>query len=268
MNRVIKDPTSELEVMEIGFFANSGGLPIVVNKQMIGVVGVGGSAPHVPVWSDEICAHKALEAVIGPSVAPLAADLPPATNPNPGNAPVPRFAAAAPPKSALPAEYVVGGKGASNVFDGNQISLAAAKKISGACRDYAASKGSAVSTYILDNAGEFVHMERMDGQTTVNLRAALLKAQTALKTRQPTSIVGAQLKNNPAGNPRMFVYFDLFEVAGGIPIVVDGQMIGAAGAGGFPGGTETCLIEGLKAAFGDHVTVPVYPAATSGNPAD
>jgi NADH:ubiquinone oxidoreductase subunit F (NADH-binding) len=66
----------------------------------------------------------------------------------------------------------------------------------------------------------------------------------------------------------MFVYFDLFEVAGGIPIVVDGQMIGAAGAGGFPGGTETCLIEGLKAAFGDHVTVPVYPAATSGNPAD
>ena len=110
-------------------FANSGGLPIVVNKQLIGAVGVGGSAPSRPVWSDEICAHKALVEVIGPSVAPLVEDLPPRPNPNPGNAPVARFAAATPPKSSLPAEFVVGGKGAANVFDGNQISLAAAKKI-------------------------------------------------------------------------------------------------------------------------------------------
>jgi uncharacterized protein GlcG (DUF336 family) len=29
-------------------FPNSGGLPIVVIKQMIGAVGVGGSAPRVP----------------------------------------------------------------------------------------------------------------------------------------------------------------------------------------------------------------------------
>jgi uncharacterized protein GlcG (DUF336 family) len=267
MNLVIQDPTRELEEMQLGFFANSGGLPIVVNKQMIGFVGVGGSAPRLPVWSDEICAHKALVEVIGPSVLPLVEDLPPRQNPNPGNAPIPRFAAAAPPKSSLPAEFVVGGKGASNVLDGNQVSLAAAKKIARACRDWAASKDGSMSIYVLDNAGEFIHMERMDGQSTISMRAALLKAQTALKTRQPTSIVGAQLKNNPAGLPRFFVNFDLFEVPGGIPIVVDGQMIGAVGVGGFPGGTENCAIEGLKAAFGEHVTLPVYPAAAgSGRP--
>ena len=263
MNLVIQDPTRDLEEMHLGFFANSGGLPIVVNKQMIGVVGVGGSRPRVPVWSDEICAHKALLEVIGQSVAPLVQDLLPAKKPNPGNAPVPRFADATPPKSSLPAEFVVGGNGASNVFDGNQISLAAAKNIARGCRDWAASKDGAMSIYVLDNAGEFVHMERMDGQTTVSQRAALLKAQTALKTRQPTSIVAAQLKNNPSGLSRFFDYFDLFEVAGGIPIVVDGQMIGAVGVGGFPGGTEDCAIEGLRAAFGAHVTLPVYPAATS-----
>jgi hypothetical protein len=55
----------------------------------------------------------------------------------PGNAPVPRFVATAPPKSSLPAEFVVGGKGAGAVFDGNQISLAAAKKIARVCRDWA-----------------------------------------------------------------------------------------------------------------------------------
>ena len=66
MNRVRQDPTQELQQIQLGFFANSGGLPIVVNKQLIGAVGVGGSAPHPPVWSDEICAHKALVEVIGP----------------------------------------------------------------------------------------------------------------------------------------------------------------------------------------------------------
>ncbi|PWU02174.1 MAG: hypothetical protein C5B51_21365 [Terriglobia bacterium] len=267
MNQVIEDPTRELQYIQLGMFANSGGLPIVVNKQMIGAVGVGGSAPRVPVWSDEICAQKALVEVLGPSVPPLAKDIPPRRNPNPGNAPVPRFAATATPKSTLPAEFVVGGKGAANVFDGNQISLAAAKKIARVCRDWAASKGGSMSLYIIDNAGEFVHMERMDGQVFNNIRTALLKAQTALKTRQPTSIRTAQLKNDPDGIPRQLSYFGFFTNSGGIPIVVDGQMIGAIGVGGGAGGggDENCAIEGLKATFGDHVTLPVYPAAKQAN---
>jgi glc operon protein GlcG len=265
MNLAIQDPTVELQQMQLGLFANSGGLPIVVNKQLIGVVGVGGSAPHPPVWSDEICGQKALMEVIGPSVAPLLQDLPPRQNANPGAAPVPRFATATPPKSSLPAEFVVGGKGASNVFDGNEISLAAAKKIGRVCRDWAAAKGGTMSLYILDNAGEFVHMERMDGQVYNNIRTALLKAQTSLKTRQPTSIATAQLKNNPNGIARQTTYFNLFTNSGGIPIVVDGQMIGAVGVGGGAGGgDENCAIEGLKATFGEHVTLPVYPAAAGG----
>ena len=259
MNRVIQDPTQELQRIQLGLFPNSGGLPIGVNKQLIGVVGVGGSAPRVPEWSDEICAHKALVEVIGSSVPPLAEDLPPRRNPNRGTAPVPRFAPAAPPKSTLPAEYVVSGKATAAVLDANQISLAAAQKIARTCRDWAASKGGAASIYVIDDAGELVHMERMDGQSTINIRTALLKAQTALKSRQPTSIRAVQLKNDPSGLPRQLESFDFFTNAGGIPIVVDGQMIGAVGVGGGAGGgDEPCAIEGLKATFGDHVTLPVY----------
>jgi glc operon protein GlcG len=266
MNQVIEDPTRELQFMQLGLFANSGGLPIVVNKQMIGVVGVGGSAPRVPVWSDEICAHKALTEVLGPSVPPLEKDVPARRNANAGNAPVPRFASAATPKSSLSPEFVVGGKGAASVFDANQISLAAAKKVARVCRDWAASKGGTMSLYIIDDAGEFVHMERMDGQVFNNIRTALLKAQTALKTRQPTSIRTVQLKNDPDGIPRQTTFFNFFTNSGGIPIVVDGQMIGAVGVGGGAGGgDEACAIEGLKATFGDHVTLPVYPAAAPAN---
>ena len=264
MNRIIEDPAGELQTIQLGLFANSGGLPIVVNKQLIGVVGVGGSAPRVPVWSDEICAHKALVQVIGSSVPPLVQDLPVRRNISRGTAPVPRFAAATPPKSSLPAEFVVSGKAAAEVLDGNQISLAAAKKIARVCRDWAASKGGTMSLYIIDNEGELVHMERMDGQVYNNIRTALLKAQTALKTRQPTSIRAAQLKNNPGGIPRQTALYNFFTNSGGIPIVVDGQMIGAIGVGGGAGGgDENCAMEGLKATFGTSVTLPVYPVASA-----
>ncbi len=264
MNRVIQNPSQEIEAIQLGLFSNSGGLPIVVNKQLIGAVGVGGSAPRVPVWSDEICAHQALTEVIGSSVAPLLEDLRARRNPNPNPAPVPRFNPPAPPKSPLPAEFVVSGKAAAGISDANQISLAAAKKVARACRDWAASKDSTMSLYIIDNEGELVHMERMDGQVYNDIRTALLKAQTALKTRQPTSIRDAQLKNDPSGAPRQNVLYGFFTGSGGLPIVVDGQMIGAMGVSGNSSGNESCAVEGLTAAFGDHVTLPVYPAPGAG----
>jgi len=264
MNQVLEDPTREFQQIQLGFFPNSGGLPVVVNKQLIGAVGVGGSAPKPPVWSDEICAHRALREVVGPSVPDLPKDLPRQGGRAAGKAPVPKFEVTAAPKTTLPADWVVGGIGAANVLDGNQISLAAAKKVAKVCRDWAASKGGTMSLYILDNAGEFVHVERMDGQTYNNTRTALLKAQTALRTRQPTSIRAAQLKNDPSGLPRSVNWYNFFTVAGGIPIVVDGQMIGAIGVGGGAGGgDENCAIEGLKQTFGTRVALPVYPQAAN-----
>jgi glc operon protein GlcG len=262
MNRVSRDPSDEGWEVQLGFYPVAGGLPIVVNNQMIGVVGAGGYRPNPPVWSDEICVHTALLKVIGPSVPPLLEDVPPEGNR--GNLPVPRFTTATPPKSSLPAEFVIPSKAAANVFDGNQVSLASAKKIARACRDWAASKGITMTLYILDAAGEMVHMERMDGETSTDNRTALLKAQTALRSRQPTSIGAAQLKNNPDSLPRNIDAFHFYMVSGGIPIVVDGQMVGAVGVSGIDGGQdENCAIEGLKAAFGDHATLPVYAAATA-----
>jgi glc operon protein GlcG len=269
MNRVSRDPNDEAYEVQLGFYPVAGGLPIVVNHQMIGVVGAGGYRPDPPVWSDEICVHGALEKVIGSSVPsavpPLIEDVAPHEN-GAGNAPVPHFSVATPPKPNVPAEYVIPAADAAKVFDGNQISLATAKKISKACRDWAASKGGTMSVYVLDTAGEMVHMERMDGQLSTDIRTALLKAQTALHTREPTSIRGTQLKNNPAGGvPRNIDAFNFYLAPGGIPIVVDGQMIGSLGVSGVDGGQdENCAIAGLKAVFGDHAALPMYAAASGG----
>ena len=77
MNQVLTGRSSEARQISFGNFANSGALPIVVNgNQFVGAVGVGGSAPKLPEWSDEICAHRALTKVMGPQPA-LLPDVPP-----------------------------------------------------------------------------------------------------------------------------------------------------------------------------------------------
>ena len=72
MNAVLSGRSSELRQQSFGNFANSGGLPIVINgNQFIGAIGVGGSAPNLPAWSDEICAWRALTKIMGPQPALL-----------------------------------------------------------------------------------------------------------------------------------------------------------------------------------------------------
>lgn len=66
MNNVIRRPDRAVREWNMGFFPNAGGLPIWVGDQIIGFVGVGGMAARPPEWSDEICAHRAMEEVIGP----------------------------------------------------------------------------------------------------------------------------------------------------------------------------------------------------------
>jgi uncharacterized protein GlcG (DUF336 family) len=92
MNQVLSGRASELRQYSFGNFANSGGLPIVINgNQMIGAIGVGGSAPNLPAWSDEICAWRAMTKVIGPQ-PPLLPDIQRAAGAGsggPGGAPAP-----------------------------------------------------------------------------------------------------------------------------------------------------------------------------------
>src|SRR5215468_4352920 len=66
MNAVRTGAVSEARVTWQGNFANAGALPIVVDGQFLGAIGVGGMAATPPTWSDEICGYNALTAVLGP----------------------------------------------------------------------------------------------------------------------------------------------------------------------------------------------------------
>jgi len=78
MNQVLQGRASELRQYSFGNFANSGGLPIIINgTPLFADTGLFRSAPQVPVWSDEICGYRALTKVMGPQ-PPLLPDVPPA----------------------------------------------------------------------------------------------------------------------------------------------------------------------------------------------
>ncbi|MCZ0954189.1 MAG: heme-binding protein [Rhodospirillaceae bacterium] len=256
MNQATRNQAAEWREMELGLFSNAGGLPIIVDDSMIGAIGVGGSAPRLAEgWSDEICAHEAMAEVIGPQ-PPLIEDLPrqrPAEQ-----LPTAQFRAEAPPESALPSEFVVSGAAAARLFDGNQISAAAAVAVTDGCRAWIEGQGGTASIYVIDNTALAVHAERMDGQHPHAMETALLKAETALRGRGPTSSREAGAHNNPGGYPRSVTLFGFYSVAGGVPIVVDNQIIGSVGVSGTDGHDEACAVAGLEAAFGDRATVPVY----------
>jgi uncharacterized protein GlcG (DUF336 family) len=57
---------AQLVRADIGLYLNPGGLPIIVNDQLIGAIGVGGASV-----GDEQCAYEALTKVLGPQ-PPLA----------------------------------------------------------------------------------------------------------------------------------------------------------------------------------------------------
>src|SRR3954466_4161442 len=75
MNAVRSGAVSEARVTWQGNFANAGALPIVVDGQFLGAIGVGGMPATPPTWSDEICGYNALVAVLGPQPA-LLPDMP------------------------------------------------------------------------------------------------------------------------------------------------------------------------------------------------
>src|ERR1041385_4277483 len=153
---------------------------------------------------------------------------------------------------ALPAQnigkFVISDEAAKKTLVKNEISADAAAKITQACVDWATKNNQAVSVFILSPTGQIVHAHRMDGQVPINTETALLKAQSVLYTRDSTHARANQVANNVSLQLR-WDKLPVFPVSGGLPIIVDGQMIGAIGVGG-GSRDEDCAYQALTAVIG------------------
>src|SRR6202049_5010124 len=86
----------------------------------------------------------------------------------------------------VPEQFVVSGKAAEKIQDFTTINLATAERIADVCEKAATAQGVQISIMVLDNDGNHVYMDRMDGQGYLNIVTAEMKARTALLTRGPS----------------------------------------------------------------------------------
>jgi len=144
---------------------------------------------------------------------------------------------------------VIHGAPAQKILEKYALSIDSAKKMSAACIAYARQKNVAVSVAIMDPFGEMIYFERMDGQGKLNTSTAILKAKTALVTRASTHIVMNNVLQGRASEFRAGFWNGEFANKGGLPIVAEGQFLGAIGVGG-SNVDEECAQAALEAVVG------------------
>ncbi len=151
-----------------------------------------------------------------------------------------------------------------------QISATVARRIVDACVEFARTQPGgpgAYAIFVLAPNGDIVDAHVMDGVLPIGVETGLLKARTALYARTPSSAVaqrfptveGRVIRTDLGRASGLAYYF----VGGGLPIVVEGQLIGAIGVGG---GTmdEQCAYQALTTVLGPQ---PPLPQAPAGGPA-
>lgn len=143
-----------------------------------------------------------------------------------------------------------------------QISAAVARQLVDACLDFARNQQGGPGTYaifVLAPNGDIVDAHVMDGVLPIGVETGMLKAKTALYARTPSSAV-AQRFNTVDGR---VIRLDLgkaeglayYFVGGGLPIVVQDQLIGAIGVGG-GNMDEQCAYQALTKVLGPQPPLP------------
>ena len=114
---------------------------------------------------------------------------------------------------------------------GAPISFDQAKKVmAGAEADAMKNKWNMVIV-ILDTGGHVVMLHRLDGTQLGSIEAAKDKAYSAVLYRRPTKVF-QDLVGQGGPNLRLLRLAGASPLEGGIPLVVDGKIIGAVGVSG------------------------------------
>src|SRR2546423_5960327 len=118
----------------------------------------------------------------------------------------------------VPDQFVVSGKAAEKIQDFTTINLATAERIADVCEKAATSQGVQISIMVLDNDGNHVYMDRMDGQGYLNIVTADMKARTALLGRGPSKNLMNRVIQDPTQELQT-IQLGMFANSGGLPIV-------------------------------------------------
>jgi glc operon protein GlcG len=110
------------------------------------------------------------------------------------------------------------------------LSLEDTRRIAAAAEGEARTQGWAVTIAIVDDGGHLLWLQRLDGAAPVSAHIAPAKARTAALGRRESKVYEEMIN----GGRVSFLSAPAIEglLEGGVPILVDGQCVGAVGVSG------------------------------------
>jgi len=110
------------------------------------------------------------------------------------------------------------------------LTLDGAKKLAAVAEAEAARNKWTMVIAIVDDGGNLIYLEKMDGTQLGSIDVAQVKAKTALRFKRPTkAFEDAVMKD---GRSVIMTLPDVIAIEGGLPLIVDGVPVGAIGVSG------------------------------------
>ena len=135
--------------------------------------------------------------------------------------------------------------GAQGVVTQKNVSLALAQEIANAAIAQCRTMGYKISVSVVDRDGVPIVMMHDDGAGLSTNEGSDRKAYTAASFRQPSAAFVKRLQDRPdtVGSRH---YSRILALAGGLPIKVGDDVIGAVGVSGTPGRDDECSQAGIN----------------------
>jgi glc operon protein GlcG len=109
------------------------------------------------------------------------------------------------------------------------LTLAVAKQVAAAAESEAAKNKFTMVIVIVDEGGNLIYLEKMDETQIGSIEVAEAKAHTAIAFKRPTKVFQDAVA---AGNTSILKLPGAIATEGGVPLTVDGKIIGAIGVSG------------------------------------
>ncbi len=120
------------------------------------------------------------------------------------------------------------------------LTLDDCKRILAACEAHAAKNNWAVCISIVDDGGHLLTFQRLDGCASASVAISQGKARSAAVRRRPTKN-DEEMVNN--GRTSALSMPGIVFLEGGVPIIVDGETVGAVGVSGVKSSEDAEIAE-------------------------
>jgi len=114
---------------------------------------------------------------------------------------------------------------------GNPIAIDAAKKVAAAAQAEARKNSWFMAIAVVDPAGTLVYYEKADNTQIGSARVAIDKARSAALYKRPTKAFQDNVEKGGVGL-RVFRLEGAIPLEGGVPLIVEGKLVGAVGVSG------------------------------------